>query len=58
MLNWKKSARVYITTFGRRTDKENYNRIKIEVSEIVDKKLGRFRKNLVLCKLLPTEQGT
>ena len=39
------------------TIKENYDRIKAEAAEIVDKELDRLRKDPVLCKLLPPEQG-
>ena len=39
------------------TIKENYDRIKTEAAEIVDKELDRLRKDPVLCKLLPPEQG-
>ena len=39
------------------TIKENYDRIKAEAVEIVDKELDRLRKDPVLCKLLPPEQG-
>lgn len=34
-----------------------YDRIKTEAAEIVDKELDRLRKDPVLCKLLPPEQG-
>ena len=40
------------------TIKENYDRIKAEAAEIVDKELDRLRKDPVLCKLLPPEQGS
>ncbi len=39
------------------TIKENYDRIKAEAAEIVDKELDRLRKDPVLSKLLPPEQG-
>ncbi len=39
------------------TIKENYDRIKAEAAEIVDKELDRLRKDPVLCKLLLPEQG-
>ena len=35
----------------------DYDRIKAEAAEIVDKELDRLRKDPVLCKLLPPEQG-
>ena len=38
------------------TIKQNYNRIKEETAEIVQKELDRLRKDPVLCKLLPPEQ--
>ena len=37
--------------------KENYDRIKAEVTEIVDKELDRLRKDSELCKLLPKQNG-
>ena len=40
------------------TIKENYDRIKAEAAEIVDKELDRLRKDPVLSKLLPPEQGS
>ena len=36
----------------------DYDRIKAEAAEIVDKELDRLRKDPVLCKLLPPEQGS
>ena len=36
--------------------KQNYDRIKAEASEIVEKELQRLREDPVLCKLLPPQE--
>ena len=35
--------------------KQNYDRIKAEAAEIVERELERLRKDPVLCKLIPPQ---